>query len=177
MTVSYQRASTDEQLRQILELQQANLPEGLSADEIAAEGFLTVQHNFELLSRMNRACPHIIAIDGELVVGYTLCMHPSFAAEIEVLKPMFQKLASLLNPGQRFMIMGQVCVAKSHRGQGVFRGLYRKMSTEIIPEFDMIITEVDGENQRSLNAHFAVGFEELLRYNSGERNWHIVALK
>ena len=75
------------------------------------------------------------------------------------------------------MAMGQICVAKSHRGQGVFRKLYQTMQEKLPEGFDTIITEVDGKNKRSLAAHTAIGFQELKRYYALDKEWVIIILQ
>ena len=73
--------------------------------------------------------------------------------------------------------MGQICVAKNYRNQGIFRGLSNAMKAHVQPEFDSIITEVDAKNTRSLQAHYAVGFKELKTYYSDDRDWVLIRLK
>ena len=77
----------------------------------------------------------------------------------------------------RYILMGQVCVAKDYRGQGVFEGLYRKMQERMAPYFDLIVTEISERNARSLRAHEKVGFVEMTRFQApdGER-WVVVGL-
>mgnify|MGYP000294817886 CR=1 FL=1 len=58
--------------------------------------------------------------------------------------------------------MGQICIAKEYRGSGVFRGLYQNMQRFIKGSYEAIITEVDIRNTRSMNAHKAIGFKELV---------------
>jgi len=72
--------------------------------------------------------------------------------------------------------MGQICVAKSVRGKGVFRGLYSYMAQELKNDFDAIITEVDTKNIRSSNAHKAVGFKVIKNYTSNNQLWEIISL-
>lgn len=176
--VRYAQASNDDHLEQILELQQQNLPKNLSADELKNEGFLTVEHSFSVLKEMNDECGHIIALDNEKVVAYALCMHPKFSESIEVLKPMFHEINLAIGGRQNYMVMGQICVAKSHRGQGVFRKLYETMKEKLPAGMDTTITEVDAKNQRSLNAHLAVGFTELKRYQGDDgKDWVLIVLK
>lgn len=163
-----------EELKGILALQKQNLPDKLSKEERKTEGFVTVSHTMELLQRMNNVCPHIIAKDKDKVVGYTLCMHPGFADEIPVLQPMFKEINKVLPKEKKFMVMGQVCIDKSYRKQGVFGRLYQAMKKTIQPEFDSIITEVDALNVRSLNAHYAVGFYDLKKYHSLGQDWHLL---
>lgn len=179
----YTRATTSDELQQILRLQHVNLPFSISSEERNIEGFVTVQHDFELLRRMNDVCPHIIAKEGEKVMGYALCMHPQFGQEIEVLKPMFaqiyrvtSRLPASQNQLSNFMVMGQICIDKAYRKQGLFRGLYMTMLREIRPEFNVIITEVDVLNIRSLEAHYAIGFKTLSSYQADEREWKLIYL-
>ncbi|RIV34756.1 GNAT family N-acetyltransferase [Flagellimonas lutimaris] len=174
--VSYKQADTLAELEQILDLQQRNLPKNISQEESTKEGFVTVEHTMDLLKAMNDVCGHIIAVEGNQVVGYALSMHPKFAEDIEVLRPMFQEIDTALNDDINYMAMGQICVAKSHRGQGIFRKLYQTMKENLPEGFDTIVTEVDGKNKRSLAAHAAIGFETLTIYNSGEKQWHIIML-
>ena len=174
--IIYGRASLDEELYQILKLQKQNLPDSLSLSEREREGFLTVDHTFEILSKMNDCCPHIIAKHDGKVVGYALCMHPKFANEIEVLKPMFKELNKITSGHSNYMIMGQICIDKAYRGTGIFRGLYDFMKKELQNDLPTIITEVDAKNIRSLNAHLAVGFEITKTYNANNHKWHIIRL-
>lgn len=125
---------------------------------------------------MNEACPHIIATSDDKVVGYTLCMHPKFGNEIEVLRPMFAEIKQTLGPDEKYIVMGQVCVDKAYRRRGIFRNLYKYMLEQIKPEFHCIITEVDSENTRSLEAHYAVGFELISRYQADGHNWELIRL-
>ena len=174
--IDYKRASQKNELEQILQLQRDNLPTVVSEEIKKTEGFVTVHHDFDILNRMNEACPHIIAVINEKVVGYALCMHPDFGDEIEVLKPMFAQLKQILGPEETYITMGQICIDKAYRRQGIFRKLYNYMLQELKPEFGCIITEVDAKNMRSLEAHYAVGFELLSRYASGGQDWELIRL-
>lgn len=170
--------TTEQELQQILNLQKKNSPSNLSLEEKVQEGFVTVTHTLELLTRMNLVCPHIIAKDGDKVVGYALCMHPSFRNDIEILIPMFAVLDTLLAPHQdSYMIMGQICIDKEYRKMGIFRKLYQTMKNAAQPRFTGIITEVDATNTRSLNAHYSVGFTDLTTYESGGQEWKLMVLK
>ncbi|WP_430968368.1 GNAT family N-acetyltransferase [Spongiimicrobium sp. 2-473A-2-J] len=177
MELQFGPAKSEVELLGILKLQKANLPNAVSSDEKQREGFVTVNHTLELLGRMNSVCPHIIAKDRERVVAYTLCMHPMFASEIPVLKPMFNEIDSILPKMENYLVMGQVCIDKAYRKLGIFRTLYETMQKSTRSGFDSIVTEVDAENVRSLQAHYAVGFRDLKTYTSGGRQWHLIVLK
>ncbi len=176
MGIIYRQAHSADQLKQILELQRENLVEGLTEEIRSAEGFVTLKHSLELLAHMNAVCPHIVALDGDKVIGYALSMHPSFSEELPLIQPMFKRVRALLPAGSRFMVMGQVCIAKDYRKKGIFRGLYHRMQIALRNDFEWIITEVDDRNQRSLNAHYAIGFRDMEVYESDGRTWHLIQL-
>ncbi|MCB0630741.1 MAG: GNAT family N-acetyltransferase [Saprospiraceae bacterium] len=171
---------TDADIRQILELQQVNLPANISDDELREQGFVTVQHTENLLQEMNAAEPQIIARDEDRVVGYALVMLSSFRERVPVLIPMFELLDSLAY-GEKtlseynYYTVGQVCVAKSHRGQGVFDGMYRQHREQMSGRYDFVVTEVATRNQRSLRAHARVGFKTIHRYTAPDgEEWDII---
>lgn len=178
--ITYGTANSDDDLRQILLLQKQNLPANISAGEARSQGFVTVEHDFGLLKKMNAPHPHIVARDGGEVIAYALVMLPSFEKEIPVLVPMFRQINGIGYKGgllgeSNYFVMGQVCVAKAYRGQGVFAGLYREMKKRMSPHFDYIITEVAKSNGRSLRAHEKVGFEKVHEYADGEQ-WELLLL-
>ncbi len=174
MGIHFKRSTSVVELEKILELQECNLTAQVKTEDLETEGFLTVHHTLDQLVKMQKKCPHIIAISDDRLAGYALCMHPVFADQIEVLRPMFRKLKKLNPENRTFIVMGQICVNKSFRKKGVFRGLYDYMRSVLKDDYDMIITEVDHQNTRSLNAHYAIGFTDLLVYKSGGRIWHLV---
>ena len=174
LEIFYKQCGTREELEQILAIQKINLRSELSEEVKTNEGFLTVSHSLDILSRMNETCPHIIAKSGSQVAGYALCMHPIHANDIPVLKPMFKKIESLIDNDIKYMAMGQICIDKAFRRKGVFAGLYKFMRDQLKDEYDLIITEVDSENVRSLGAHYKVGFNDMLVYQSGGRTWHLI---
>ncbi len=178
-------SSTDDELHQILKLQRENLPQHISANEALQEGFVTVKHDYDLLKAMQDRCQHILAKDGNIIAGYALSMHPDFGNDIEVLRPMFAEIDSAMkNPstalklkGDAYIVMGQICVDKAYRRQGIFRKLYEKMKEAYLTEYSAIITEVDVKNNRSLQAHYAVGFKRLSSYLSGGQHWELIYLE
>ena len=172
-SIIYKRALTDEELNQILRLQRSNIPAAISEEEKQNEGFVTVQHTFKILKAMNDKCAHIIAVHNSHVIGYALSMDKSFRDTIDVLKPMFDKIDKHTKK-QSYIVMGQICIDKKYRKQGVFRGLYNSMKMQLSNSFDAIITEVDRKNIRSLNAHYAIGFNILYSYRSNNQDWEIL---
>ncbi|KAG7338555.1 acetyltransferase [Nitzschia inconspicua] len=183
-SIDYCVSQTEEDLQQILELQQANHASTLSPEELKSEGFVSAQHDLEILRKMHQEYPHILAkvtVNGEsTVVGYALCMNRSAEEHIEILSGLFSTIdtAQYRNKslaGSRYFVMGQICIAKSYRGQhGVFGGLYRHMRTIMAPHFEYVVTSVATRNPRSLRAHIKVGFEIIHQYSSFGQDWNIV---
>lgn len=177
MDITYTIAKTNDELEQILTLQQSNLFRNVSEEEKKEEGFVTIEHDFDILKAMNDVCPHTIAKYGDEVVGYALSMHPSFGDKIDVLEPLFDLLRQDNLNIEKFIVMGQVCVSKNHRKKGIFRGLYEAMKKNVAPEFDVIATDINAKNLRSLQAHYAVGFNHIANFNSEGQDWVVVTLK
>lgn len=175
-------AAQNEDLPAILDLQRVNLPQQISAQEAQEQGFLTVQHDLALLQEMNDACAHTIAKDGSQLAGYALSMTRAFGDRIPILKPLFDLLDQLSWKGQAlteipYLLMGQVCVAKAYRGQGVFAGLYRAMQERMTSDFQIIVTEISTRNTRSLRAHAKVGFINIHQYQAPDgEEWVVVGL-
>jgi hypothetical protein len=180
-------AATDHHLEQILALQAANLREHLNTEERQSQGFVSLRHNLSLLREMNRPYPHVIATTlgangEEELVGYALVMLPAFRARLPLLEPMFAELARVEWRGRaldawRWYVMGQVCVAKAHRGRGLVERMYDAHRSQMSPHFDVMITEIDRANPRSMRAHERAGFEVVREYRGGDgREWVIVGL-
>jgi GNAT superfamily N-acetyltransferase len=180
--ITYGKAESDDDLEHILALQKKNLAHAIaSEEEIAEEGFVTVSHTLDLLKEMNDLCAHIVAKYEDRVVGYALCMHTKFADDIDILKPMFEQIDILMPSRDKYIIMGQICIDKAFRKRGIFRKLYETMQSHVKPKgFDAILTLVDAKNTRSVQAHYAVGFELLKAYeddSSKPRTWMLIGLK
>ena len=82
MAVVFTRVTSQEEVSQILDLQTLNLSTAITPEVAQAEGFLTVRHDPEVLWRMNRAEPSIIAKMGNNVIGYALVMLPHFVDDV-----------------------------------------------------------------------------------------------
>ena len=171
--ITYKRATTDSELNAILALQVRNLKTAVSQEEQQEQGYVTVVHTFEILKKMNDSCPHIIAMNGDQVVGYALAMLPSFQKELPILRPMFDIVEPLLK-GRNYLAMGQICVDKPYRGQGVFAGMYQFYKAELSDHFDCLFTEIVTTNIRSLKAHKRIGFEDLVTQSTDDTSWVIV---
>ncbi len=178
--MTYKLSETSKELLQILELQKKNLPQNLSKEQAELQGFVTVNHDLETLQKMNSLEQSIIAKAGDDVIGYLLAMHTELRNDIPVLVPMFDIFEELEYKGKslkdcKYIVVGQVCIAKEHRGRGILDEMYEGYKNRLSGKYDFAITEIDSRNLRSINAHKRIGFELLRSYTSYDgRNWHIV---
>lgn len=179
MPVSFEVATSANDLDQILKLQRVNHSTTLSAEDAARDGFVTVQHTIELLTKMNAAAPQVIAKDDDKVVGYALVMLKSFESMIPVLQPMFERLSGIAHRGKKitdfmFYVMGQICVDADYRGQGVFDGLYNKHRDLYSKDYELCVTSVATRNHRSMRAHERVGFKTVQTFRDATDEWNIL---
>ena len=178
--IEFKLTSTKKDLEEILALQQKNLPQHISSKEKQKEGFVTAEHTLEVLHEMHKEHPHIIATHNTEIIGYALCMGKEFKNDIPILTPMFHEIEasiSALDKRINYIVMGQICVAKSFRKKGVFKGLYRAMKQHVSSEFNAIITEVALQNKPSSKAHKAIGFEVLKTYTLNGQEWELILLR
>jgi ribosomal protein S18 acetylase RimI-like enzyme len=162
------------ELEQILELQRGNLARNLTPEQIAAQGFVTVEHTLDLLKRMHAIAPSIVATDGEALAGYALVMPVECRSFVPILAPMFERLEALGLFRERFYVMGQICVAGRWRGQGVFDLLYDAHRRHLRASYDCTVTEVATRNERSMRAHARVGFAVIDRYRDATDEWALL---
>lgn len=176
----FTRSRSDDELLGIIRLQKANLPARLSPEELRQEGFVTVVHDLDTLRRLNDIEKHIIAKNGNEVIAYLLTMTAASAQEVPVLVPMFNQFSKAMYKDKtvadyRYIVVGQVCVGKDWRGQGLLERCYQYYRKELSPFYEFAITEIDVANTRSLRAHEKVGFRELFRYSSPPATeWSVV---
>lgn len=169
-------------VRGILTLQQANLRKYVPVDVQLDQGFVTVEHDPDVLTRMNRAAPSIIAKNGSTVVGYALTMLPNFRTDVPELRPLFDSIDGLNYRGRpiaeyAYYVMGQVCVADGYRGQRVFDRMYAHHHDVYGDRYRLLVTDISERNTRSLRAHARVGFEPMHSFHDpalGE-TWVVVA--
>ncbi len=179
MPVHFTTATTDADLDGILTLQATNQKAVLSVAYQEAHGFVTLIHTPELLRQMNEAAPHILAKDGDRVVGYALTLVPALRTLMPHMASLFTKIDDLTYADQplnrsRYYAIGQICVDEAYRGQGVFDGLYSKHRQQFAQQFDMVVTDIARRNTRSRRAHERIGFQEIYDYTDELDQWVIV---
>ena len=101
-------------------------------------------------------------------------MPPECRTFVPILEPMFQRLDALGMLGQRFYVMGQICIARPWRGRGVFDLLYQAHRAFLSEAYDCCLTEVATRNTRSMRAHARVGFTVVDRYRDATDDWALL---
>jgi predicted GNAT superfamily acetyltransferase len=181
--IVYTTSQNDNDLAGILNLQRNNLAGNLQQEEVQSQGFVTVMHRMEDLQKMNAIEQHIIAKDKDTVVAYLLAMTEDSKHDIPILVPMFEIFETIQYKNKtlseyNYMVVGQVCVDKKYRGQGVLDRCYDLYIKTFRRRYDFAVTEIAISNKRSLNAHKRIGFETIHEYvaPNGEK-WAIVVLE
>lgn len=180
MTITTVQSEAD--VRGILALQQANLRKNVPAHVQIEQGFVTVEHDPDVLTRMNQAAPSIIAKDGGTVIGYALTMLPEFGTDVPELLPLFDLINTLSYDGKplqdfSWYVMGQVCVADGYRGQQIFDRMFQHHKEVYGNHYQLLITDISANNTRSLRAHARVGFKSLHEFYDSAigETWVVVA--
>jgi L-amino acid N-acyltransferase YncA len=178
MTATITRTHKD--LEQILALQQSYLIGKLATAEWQDQGFLTVEHNMDMLEKMHDAAPSIVIKDNDRIIAYALTMTRECRDMIPELVSMFTNLDNIEWKGRplndySFYVMGQICVDKAYRGQGLFDRLYQKHKEIYSPGFDLLVTEIATRNTRSMRAHERVGFKTINIHQDELDEWAVVA--
>lgn len=172
-------ASSTEDLRQILHLQEKNLLQHIDETEMKSQGFVTLRHSLDILQQMHRLAPTVIIKEEQKVVAYALTMLRECRALIPDLDPMFSILDKLGWKGKplteySFYVMGQVCIAKEYRGRGLFDMLYKHHKKVYQPGFELFITEIATRNYRSMRAHERMGFKTIHTHRDELDEWAVV---
>jgi hypothetical protein len=165
----------------ILALQRQNLRDNLPAEEALRNGFVTVEHTRAILEQMHALAPSIVARRTTEVVGYALSMPLACRSFLPVLEPMFALFKELSYEGRPLLshalyVMGQICIAESCRGRGLFDALYAAHRAHFAARYELLVTEISARNGRSLRAHERVGFRTLTRFRDATDEWVIVGL-
>jgi L-amino acid N-acyltransferase YncA len=179
--IIYTTANSKNDLQGILNLQKRNLAPSLTSDEIQSQGFVTVDHSYEQLEKLNGYEKHIIAKENEKVVGYLLAMTKRSRLDIPVLVPMFELFDTISYnskkiSGYDYLVVGQVCIDKAWRGQGILDHCYAAYREHFRTKYDFAITEIASSNVRSLKAHRRIGFKEIKNYVSADKTEWVVVL-
>jgi hypothetical protein len=75
----------------------------------------------------------------------------------------------------RFVVGGQTCVDREHRGKGLMARLYEQIRVSLGQGCDLCVTEIATRNRVSIRAHERMGFEIISTYSVPREEWVIVA--
>ena len=126
----YKFSETDEELKQILQLQAQNHKDSVDEDTKAKQGFVTVKHSFSEIKALNNIEKHTILKVDNQVEAYVLAMTKKSKNLIPILEPMFKIFDEIFYKNKKisdynYMVCGQVCVGEKVRGKGVFDEIYQ----------------------------------------------------
>ena len=126
----YKFSETDEELKQILQLQAQNHKDSVDEDTKAKQGFVTVKHSFSEIKALNNIEKHTILKVDNQVEAYVLAMTKKSKNLIPILEPMFKIFDEIIYKNKKisdynYMVCGQVCVGEKVRGKGVFDEIYQ----------------------------------------------------
>lgn len=178
-TVEVTRVSNPSEIIGIRDLQALNLKQNITADEAIEQGFLTAAYTIEYLEEMNAASPSIIAKDGEKIVGYALVATKDIRKGHDLIEGLFDAIDACEYNGKllrdvKYVVVGQLCVAKEYRGQDLVQKLYGHFRDCLSNEFTYLVTDVAKANVRSLKAHKKRGFQVINELMYGGFGWDIV---
>ncbi|KPM48200.1 GNAT family N-acetyltransferase [Jiulongibacter sediminis] len=175
------KAKTEVDLQGILNLQSANLRKNLTEEERSTQGFVTLEYDMEFLKIMPAGNHHIVAKDGEKVVGYVLLMDRSTNHLMKEGGGIFPIFDELEYRGRKFKdwnycSVGQVCVDKNYAGKGLLGKMYASYRESYQSLYELAMTDVSYRNHRSLKAHLKAGFEVIIRFDEPDQGepWDII---
>jgi len=170
---------TKQELIGLKQLQTNNLRRIIGEEEAMKEGFVTSEYELSLLQQMHAIHPSIIVKEGDEVVGYTIVTNKEVYGAHSELDHLFNTLDATLYNGLllkevNYILIGQVCVAKSHRGQGWVPKMYEYYKTLHATAYPYLVTDISQANKRSIKMHRKIGFETIGVIEQVGTGWDIV---
>ena len=169
----------EQELIGLKQLQTNNLRRIIGEEEAMKEGFVTSEYALSLLQQMHIIHPSIIVKEGNEVVGYTIVTnkavygaHPELDHLFNTLDATEYKGALLKN--SNYILIGQVCVAKTHRGQGWVPKMYDYYKNLHAKNYTFLVTDISQANKRSVRMHQKIGFETIGVIEQVGTGWDIV---
>jgi L-amino acid N-acyltransferase YncA len=151
------RIASPADLPAVMAIQNGNLHANLTEEE-RRDGFLSAAFTTEHFAQMAREVAVMVADDAGQICGYLCAGSREFHRQFPLLAAMieqFPRVSFLGRPlaSQNTFIYGPACVARSHRGRGLLRGLYDALRREVAGGYDAGVAFVAKDNARSLAAH------------------------
>ena len=177
--VLIKQVETEQELNDLKRLQNANLRKLIGEEEAMKEGFVTSEYSIELLKKMHDEHPSIIAKEEDEVVGYIIVTNKAVLGEHEEIDHLFDTVDAMEFNGQllknaTYILVGQLCVGKSHRGQGLVQAMYNYYKENFSDKYQYLVTDISQANLRSIKAHKKTGFETIGVIEQVGTGWDIV---
>jgi RimJ/RimL family protein N-acetyltransferase len=177
--VLIKQVETEQELNDLKRLQNANLRKLIGEEEAMKEGFVTSEYSIELLKKMHEEHPSIIAKEDDEVVGYIIVTNKAVLGEHEEIDHLFDTVDAMEYNGQllinaTYILVGQLCVGKSHRGQGLVQAMYNYYKENFSQQYQYLVTDISQANPRSIKAHKKSGFETIGVIEQVGTGWDIV---
>lgn len=177
--ITIQRVTKDSELGAIRALQSANLRKNLSPIEASEQGFLIAEYSLDFLRQMHECHPSIIAIDGDQLAGYALVTSRRLRSGHPLLDDLCRQIDGLTYRQRKlgdtnYVVVGQLCVAKEHRGKGLVPRLYQQFRESLHAKYEYCVTDIAQANPRSLQAHFKTGFQVIHSIQFEGLKWNVV---
>jgi ribosomal protein S18 acetylase RimI-like enzyme len=170
---------TEKELIGLKQLQTNNLRRLIGEEEAMKEGFVTSEYELSLLQQMHNIHPSIIVKEGDEVVGYTIVTNKEAYGAHPELDHLFNTLDATEYKGtllknSNYILIGQVCVAKSHRGQGWVPKMYDYYKNLHAKNYSYLVTDISQANKRSIRMHKKIGFETIGVIEQVGTGWDII---
>ena len=177
--VSIKLAQEVTELEGILALQRRNLKRCLSESEAEEQGFLIAEYDLAYLQQMQAQRPSVVAVDNGRVVGYALVVTQEVRKGLPFISDLFDEIDQTFYQGKPlagtdYVVVGQLCVDKDYRGQGLVDRLYGCFRQSLEGCYRCAVTDIARANRRSLKAHQTVGFEVIHAIEYGGLTWDVV---
>ena len=179
MAVTIKFVDSLEEIRGIKRLHDLNLKKNLTPEEQREQGFVTFEYTLEFLQTIHKVHPSVIAVDHGEVVGYALVVTPESKKLHPLITDFVAQLSNVFYNGKAvydssYCLVGQLCVSKTHTGQGLVQRMYNAYRDEHASHYDYLVTDVDSQNPRSLKAHLKTGFKVMGSLEHEKSRWDIV---
>ena len=177
--IEVQVSNSENDLIGIKALISENHLSNLSISEQNQEGFVTINYSLENLKILHKIIPAIIAVENGHVIGYALAATKKSIG----INPMLDDLIRFTDSidynsnclaDVPYIIVGQLCVAKTNRRQKVAQKIYQVFREVYEKKFVYCITSIDQNNQGSINAHLLCGFKVIRTTTYKEKNYSLV---
>ena len=170
---------TEQELIGLKQLQTNNLRRLVGEEEAMKEGFVTSEYSLALLQKMHEVYPSIIVKEGDEIVAYTIVTNKAVYGEHPEVDHLFNTLDTTSYKGKllkdvSYILVGQVCVGKSHRGQGWVPKMYAYYKSIHAKNYTYLVTDISQANKRSIRMHQKVGFETIGVIEQVGTGWDIV---